>query len=313
MAERVLVTGAGGFVGRVLVERLVREGYALRAVSRRPESLGQAEADAVALPTEPTREEAWAPLLSGVDHVVHCAGIAHTASAIPRETYMAVNAELSGALARAAAKEIPGRFISLSSIRAMSGPVAERVLEDDTPPEPTDDYGRSKLEGERLVALAFADGGLHTILRPVLIYGPGVKGNLAALARLASLPLPLPIAGLSAKRSLLDAEALADAVVLLLESKRPAPGPFIACDRQPISVAEIVAAIREGSGRRAMLYSVPDALLATPFRLGGRSEAWRRLAGPQVARAEGLEALGWTPAGDTGRRLALRFAPARRD
>jgi UDP-glucose 4-epimerase len=312
MAERVLLTGAGGFVGRVLGERLAREGYTLRAVSRRPEALGPTHADAVALPTDPTRAEAWAPLLSGVDHVVHCAGIAHATSAIPRETYMAVNAEFSGALARAAAKDIPSRFIHLSSIRAMCGPVADRVLEDDTPPEPQDDYGRSKLEGERLVGAAFAGGGLYTILRPVLIYGPGVKGNLAALARLASLPFPLPIAGLSAKRSLLDAEALADAILILLGSKRPAPGPFIACDRQPISIAEIVAAIREGNGRRPMLYPVPDALLAALFRLGGRGETWRRLAGPLVARADGLEGLGWTPAGDTGCQLALRFAKAQR-
>jgi UDP-glucose 4-epimerase len=311
MAERVLLTGAGGFVGRVLGERLLREGYFVRAVSRRPEMLAGTHADAVALPADPTREEAWAPLLSDVDHVVHCAGIAHATAEIPREAYTAANADLAGALARAAAKEIPGRMVLISSIRAISGPVAGRILEDDTPPDPQDDYGRSKLEGERLVTAAFAGGGLrglHTILRPVLIYGSGVKGNLAALARLASLPLPLPIAGLSAKRSLLDAEALADAVVLLLGSTRPAPGPFIVCDREPASVADIVAAMRAGNGRRPMLFPVPDLLLAALFRLVGRGEAWRRLSGPLVARAEGLEALGWTPAGDTGRRIARRLA-----
>lgn len=312
MAERVLLTGAGGFVGRALGERLIRAGFAVRGVSRRPNALTEIYHDTVPLPDQPAKEEAWAPLLSGVDHVVHCAGIAHATAEIPREAYMAVNAELTGALARAAAEHIRGRFVFVSSIRAMSGPVSEAVLRDDTPPEPQDDYGRSKLAGERLVGAAFAGVGLHTILRPVLIYGPGVKGNLGALARLASSPFPLPIAGLSAKRSLLDAESLAEAVILLLGTKRAATGPFIACDRRPVTVAEIVAAMRKGSGRRPMLFAVPDALLAAPLRLAGRGEAWRRLAGPLVARAEGLEALGWRPAEDAADRIAQYSAGERR-
>lgn len=311
MAERVMLTGAGGFVGRMLGERLASAGFAVRAVSRRPEALGGLYDDTVALPAEPACEEAWTPLLAGIDHVVHCAGIAHATAEIPGKDYMAANADLTGALARAAAKEIRGRFVYISSIRAMAGPVSEAVLRDDIPPEPQDDYGRSKLEGERLVAQAFSGGGRHTILRPVLIYGPGVKGNLDALARLAALPMPLPIAGLSAKRSLLDIDSLADVVLLLLALEGPAAGPFIACDRQPVSVAEIVAAMREGSGRRPMLFAVPDALLAPPLRLVGRGEAWRRLTGALVARADTLEALGWNQVEDTGERIARYAAQAR--
>ena len=312
MVERVLLTGAGGFVGRVLGERLARAGFAVRVVSRRPEALAGLYDDIDALPAEPAREEAWMPLVASIDHVVHCAGIAHATADIPGRDYMAANAELTGALARAAAKKIRGRFVFITSIRAMTGPVSEAVLRDDTPPEPQDDYGRSKLEGERLVAQAFAGGGRHTILRPVLIYGPGVRGNLAALARLAALPMPLPIAGLSAKRSLLDVESLSDAVLLLLALEGPAAGPFIACDRQAVSVAEIVAAMREGSGRRPMLFAVPDALLAAALRLMGRGGAWRRLTGALVARADRLEALGWKQVEDTGERIARYAAQARR-
>ncbi len=312
MAERVLLTGAGGFVGKALGERFVDAGYAVRAVSRQPQTLAGTFAEVAALPEEPASEAAWVPLLTGVDHVVHCAGIAHATAEIPRKTYMSVNADLAGALARAAATEIRGRFVFVSSIRAMAGPVSDTVLEDDTPPAPQDDYGRSKLEGERLVAKAFAGGGFYTILRPVLIYGPGVKGNLASLARLAALPIPLPIAGLSAKRSLLDVGALADAILHLLGLKRPATGPFIACDCEPISVAEIVAAMRKGLGRRPLLFAFPDALLAAPFRLAGRGEAWRRLTGPLMARADGLEALGWKPGEDTAERIARYAARTQR-
>lgn len=309
MTKRVLLTGAGGFVGRVVARKLEQAGYAVRAVSRRPEALGAA--DAVALPEDPTSEAAWAPLLAGVDHVVHCAGIAHATSTIPREAYMAANAELTGALARATAKAIGGRFVFLSSIRAMSGPVADRVLNDDTPPMPEDDYGRSKLEGERLVAEAFTSGGRHTILRPVLVYGPGVKGNLAALAKLAALPFPLPVTGLTARRSLLDVEALADAILLLLGHEGPATGPYLVCDREPVTVAEILAAMRRGMGRRPGLFALPDLLLSAPLRLAGRGEAWRRLTGPLVARPDGLAALGWTPPADTADRIARYMAGGR--
>lgn len=313
MAKRVLLTGAGGFVGRALGERLERAGHVVRAVSRRPETLAATYRDVAALPERATDKRAWAPLFAGVDHVVHCAGIAHATASIPRETYMTANAELTGALAGAAAKTIGGRFVFVSSIRAMAGPVTDTVLRDTTQPEPEDDYGRSKLEGERLVAEAFAAGGRYTILRPVLIYGPGVKGNLAALARLAALPGPLPIAGLVVKRSLLDVEALADAILLLLEEERPATGPFVGCDREPVSVAEIVAAMRKGSGRRPLLFAIPDALLAAPLRLAGQGEAWRRLTGPLVARSDGLEALGWRPADDTAARIAAYAAGEQRD
>lgn len=124
--------------------------------------------------------------------------------------------------------------------------------------------------------------------------------------------MPLPIAGLSAKRSLFDIESLADAVLLLLALEGPAAGPFIACDRQPVSVAEIVAAMREGSGRRPMLFAVPDALLAASLRLVGHGEAWRRLTGALMARADGLEALGWKQVEDTGERIARYTAQAQR-
>lgn len=309
MAKRVLLTGAGGFVGKVVGDRLLCAGFAVRAVSRRSETLATIYHDLAALPDKPTDAAAWVPLLHGVDHVVHCAGIAHATASIPRETYQAANADLTGALARAASKTIGGRFVFVSSIRAMAGPVADAVLLDTTTPQPVDAYGRSKLDGERLVAEAFASGGLHTILRPVLIYGPGVKGNLAALTRLAALPVPLPIAGLVAKRSLLDVEALADAILLLLAEERPATGPFVVSDRAPVTVADIVSALRQGHGRKPGLFAVPDGLLAAPLRLAGRGAAWRRLTGPLVARPDGLQALGWRPAEDTAERIA-RYAAA---
>jgi UDP-glucose 4-epimerase len=311
--KNVLLTGATGFVGRFVARRLAGQGYRVRAVSRRPDAGVPGAAEVVALPDDPASKEVWLPLLAGIDHVVHCAGIAHATGAIARETYFAANAALTGALAEAAFKATSGRFIFLSSIRAVTGATHDGTVTDETPPQPQNDYGRSKLEGERRVAETFGDSGRFAILRPVLIYGPQSKGNLAALARLAALPVPLPIAGLKAPRSLLDVASLADAILFLLERPQIAPGPFLVCDRNAIGVADIVSALRNGRGRRPSLFSLPDALLSAPLRLAGRGEDWHRLTGPFVAYAEGLEALGWQPAEDTAARIAAYARAERKD
>ena len=313
--KTVLLTGATGFVGRIAARRLSGQGYRVRAVSRRPDASVPGAAEVVALPDDPVSKEAWLPLLAGVDHVVHCAGIAHATGAIARETYFAANATLTGALAEAAMQATAGRFVFLSSIRAVTGATRDGTVTDATPPQPQDDYGRSKLGGERRVAKTFGDSGRFAILRPVLIYGPQLKGNLAALARLAALPMPLPVAGLTAPRSLLDVAALAEAIALLLERPQIAPGPFLVCDSTAIGVAGILAALRKGKGRRALLFSLPDWLTSAPLTLSGRGEDWRRLTGPLVAEAAGLQALGWQPADDTAARLeayarAERAGPA---
>lgn len=138
--------------------------------------------------------------LAGVDAVVHSAGLAHGMSGLPEDDYRTINTEATVGLARAAARVGVRRFVFLSSIRAQSGHVASEVITEDMEPRPTDAYGRSKLEAER----GLADVNIDWVaLRPVLVYGPGVKGNMAPLIKLASRPLPLPFASLPGRRSLL--------------------------------------------------------------------------------------------------------------
>ena len=129
---------------------------------------------------------------AGIDAVVHLAGIAHAGPGVAEERYDRVNHRATAALAVAAHDAGVSRFVFVSSIRAQTGPAAERVVSERDTPRPTDAYGRSKLAAERAVA---ASGVPFTILRPVLVYGPGVKGNLRALMRLAALPIPLPFGG----------------------------------------------------------------------------------------------------------------------
>src|SRR5262249_54748454 len=141
--------------------------------------------------------------LAGVDAVIHSAGLAHGMSGRPEDDFRAINTDATVGLARAAARAGVRRFVFLSSIRAQSGPVASEVLTEDMETGPTDAYGPSKFDGE---------GGLGDVsiawvaLRPVLVYGPGVKGNMAALVKLAVKPLPLPFGSLTGRHSLLSVD-----------------------------------------------------------------------------------------------------------
>jgi nucleoside-diphosphate-sugar epimerase len=299
MSGRVLVTGASGFVGRHLVRALVAEGYQVRAASRgtAPPMPG---VEPVAIADLGAAID-WRPLLDGVDHVVHGAGLAHADGDIPEERYLEVNTQATLDFARAAQAAGVERFVFLSSIRAQSGPVGERPLSETDAPAPTDAYGRSKLAAEQGLAELDLD---WIALRPVLAYGDGVKANMAALLRLARLPLPLPLGGLSAQRSLLAIENLCGAVAFALSGACPPRRSYIVADPEPLSVAGMLAAMRAGLGRGPGLIAVPPAMLQLAAWLAGRSSAYERLAGGLVASPAALLSAGWRPRVETKAALA---------
>ena len=184
----------------------------------------------------------------------------------------------------------------ISSIRAQSGTHADRPLSESDPPQPTEAYGRSKLAAEEAVR---ASGVPYTILRPVLVYGRGVKGNLAQSAAARA-----PAAGRfrsdgSQARSLLGVDNLIAAIRFALENERAANETYIVADPQPVSVAEIVAISRAATGRKPNLLSVPPGLFAGLFALSGQQDKWNRLAGSLEAPPTKLMAAGWRPVTDT--------------
>jgi UDP-glucose 4-epimerase len=248
-----------------------------------------------------TRPLEWRPLLKNVETVVHLAGIAHAGPEIAEQAYDRVNRLATAELATAAKAIGIGHLIFMSSIRAQSGPISAKVLYETDAPHPTDAYGRSKLGAENAVRAA---GVPFTILRPVLIYGPGVKGNFARLMELARTPWPLPLGLCRNRRSLLARRNLIDAIHLALASPVTKGETYLVADPAPLTLGEIVTALRAGEGRRPGLLPVPPALITLAASALGRVEEWQRLGGTLVVDPNKLLRAGWKPAPDTGANLA---------
>ena len=294
------LTGATGFIGQYLLREMPKRGYRVRALLRRPVSLPAETASAVI--GDLARPQNMSAALAGVDAVVHSAGLAHAMSGVPEDDYRLLNTEATIGLARAARRAGVKRFVFLSSIRAQCGPTADMVLTEALEPRPTDAYGRSKLAAERGLAELDLD---WVSLRAVLVYGPGVKGNMAQLIRLAQSPWPLPLASLRARRSLLALENL----VAAIEATLAAPGTlrrvFIAADPQALTIAEMIAALRSGLARRPNVFPFPPAVLEVALRAARREEIYQRLSGPLIADPRALMSLGWTPQLATHDALAM--------
>jgi nucleoside-diphosphate-sugar epimerase len=296
---RVLVTGATGFVGRALALRLTERGFSVRAAARQPAVAQFPTSIEIMRQGDLAASVDWAPLLAGCDAVVHLAGIAHAGAEISDERYDRINHRATAELVGAA--ELAGtRFIFVSSIRAQSGPAADHVLTETDEPRPTDAYGVSKLAAETAVRASRLQ---YTILRPVLVYGAGVKGNLAALIRLAASPWPLPFGGLSNRRSLLNRDSLIDAIEFALQSSAATRETFIVADQTPIALNDLVMALRRGLGKNPRLFSLPRPLLHVALRIAGGSDLVSRVDGELIADPAKLIAAGWKPTADTAAAL----------
>lgn len=300
--SRVLVTGASGFIGCALVPALQSAGHTVRAASRCiPSFAPPVEAVSHGDLRDADRGGDWLPLLGGVDAVVHLAGIAHTGPGVSATDYDRVNHHATAALAAAARKAGVKRMVFVSTIRAQSGPSADHVLTEDDAPEPTDPYGRSKLAAE----IALGRSGIEfTVLRPVLVYGRGVKGNLHALARLAALPLPLPFGAFTNRRSLLSIGNLVAAIAFVLRDPHSSGMTYVVSDLQPVSLAEIVNALRAGIGRPPGLLNVPPAIIRGGLAMLRRGRHWDQLGGQLVVNPGKLVTAGWRPQTDTAAGLA---------
>ena len=283
----VLVTGCDGFIGRHLVPYLAAQGHKVIAASKTAAAFEGPNIVFVHLPdlSEPFD---WQPFLQDCDSVVHLAGIAHTFA--EENLHDRVNHQATERLAKAAFRR-GVHLVFVSSIAAQSGSFSEHELTEDDTPRPNSAYGRSKLAAETAIR---ASGVSHTILRPVVIYGDGEKGNFATLHRILRLPIPLPFGRLTAKRSVLSVHNFCSAVELVLTDSRAREETFIVSDPAPVAVSELSARYRATLGRPPGLIPLPEKWIELFLKAIG-SSAWQRIGCPLVARPTKLLALGWKP------------------
>jgi len=286
---RVLVTGADGFVGRHLVPYLVAQGYAVIAASRAVTTFDKPDVTAIPLP-DLSRLFNWEPLLEQCDAVVHLAGIAHKYAG--DDFYDRVNHRATSALARAISRGPAKHLVFISSIAAQSGSYAAHDLTEDDFPTPNNAYGRSKFAAEQAIRAA---GVSFTILRPVVIYGEGEKGNFATVHRLSRLPIPLPFGALSAQRSVLSIQNFNSAVATALSNPRARGETFIVSDPAPVTVAHLIARHRKSCGRPPWLMPVPQSWIKLTLRATGQGAIWERIGQPLVAPPAKLLSIGWKP------------------
>ncbi len=292
-------------IGAHLLDALHVAGMPVRILSRRPADAKLAH-EARPLPPPDAPQDAFEAVVAGTTHVVHCAALNSDRGKAGDSDFFAANATLTAKLGRAAARAVPGRFLFLSSTRAMADAWETAELGEDSACRPTSAYGRSKLEGERLLQAAYAQAGRQdaVVLRLPPVYGIGVRGQLGALLKLADTPLPLPLKGYGERRTLLSCDAAVRAILLLLERSEPAEAPYLAGDLGSLNTGDILSAFRCGLSRPQRLFAIPESLLRTAATLALQGEAVRLLAAGQTVHSSRLTVLGWAPEPDTGAALA---------
>ena len=241
---RIVVTGSSGFIGQILCPVLRARGHEVVVLDR------AATGDLAGF-------SRWSVHVAGADAVVHLAGVAHSRH-VDEARLRAVNVDSVLALGKAAATA-GTRLLFMSSVKALGEETPGLPFDDASPTAPQDAYGRAKAAAE--TALRAVPGLSLTVLRPPLVYGPGVKANFLALLRAVARGWPLPLASIENRRSFVYAGNLADAVVRCLESKLAAGKTYGVTDGAPLSTAALCRALGTALGRPARLFPCPPALL----------------------------------------------------
>ncbi|MEZ5701523.1 MAG: SDR family oxidoreductase [Burkholderiaceae bacterium] len=243
----------------------------------------------------------WKEALSGIDCVVHCAARVHVmeeTEADPLAAFRAVNVLGTRHLAQEAARSGVKRFIFLSTLKVHGESTRPghpfRVSD---PACPSDPYGLSKWEGEQAVmAVAQHSHMACVVIRPPLVYGPGVKANFARLLKVVSQGIPLPLGGIDNRRSMVNLGNLTDLIAVCTQHPAAAGQTFLVSDGQDVSTPELLRCMGRALGKPARLVAVPPAWLQLIGRLSGRQAQIDRLTGSlQVDIGHTTEVLGWKP------------------
>lgn len=296
----VVVTGSTGFVGRALVHSLASEPqYTVTALSRRQVVLPATVK--VGIVSDLSDDPVLAAHLEGADALIHCAARVHVMSethADAQREYDRVNVEATLSLARLAIAAGIRRFIFISSIK-VNGESTEHhgAYRADDSPDPSDPYGISKAKAENLLMELGASSGLEVvIIRPVLVYGPGVKANFLSMMRWLDRGVVLPFGAIHNKRSLVAIDNLVDLIKTCIFHPRAAGECFLVSDGEDLSTTELLSRTAQALGKSARLVPVPVPVLSCLARLVGRRAVSQRLCGSLVVDiTKTRELLDWAP------------------
>lgn len=296
----ILVTGASGFVGSAVTRTLARTraGEVLAAV-RRTGDESHSDIPVRKMP-DLLPDSNWASTLRDVDEVIHTAARAHVmldTTNDPLAAFRAVNTVGTLNLARQAARKGVRRFIFISSVKVNGEATFGRAFHFDDAPGPLDPYGISKMEAEQgLREIATETGMAVTIIRPTLVYGPGVKANFRALMRWIHRGVPLPLGAIHNQRSMIALDNLVDLVVNCVGNPAAANQTFLASDGEDMSTTELVQRLARALRAPVRLVPVPAAVLKFAALLVGRRDLAQRLCGSlQVDISRTRDVLHWSP------------------
>ncbi|WP_024586627.1 NAD-dependent epimerase/dehydratase family protein [Aliihoeflea sp. 2WW] len=312
--KRIVITGASGVIGTALLDNLRETGDAITAASRReahfPPGVRHVKVGEVGAETD------WRDALEGQDALVHLAALLPSPAHSP-DDFDRVNAAGTARIVEQAERYGIKTIIFLSSIAVVTANANSVAVDDITPPNPANAYGRSKLRAEEAVMRFASIGRTGICLRPPLVYGAQSRGNWRAMMTLAASGLPLPFGAVDNRRTMISVGNLVGAIRHCLENASPErSGAYAVADRESVSLAQMFRDLREGMGRRPLLVPVPAPLLAVPLRLAGKGQIADSLFGDlEVDSSRFRDAFAWSPpesARDAIRRSGQEFAATRR-
>ena len=300
MSQSIFLTGATGFVGGATLKRLVAEKYTVVAALRNGPQLLEDNIKTVHVESFDDATS-WKDSLDGVDVVIHAAARVHVmndAEADPLDAFRRVNVEGTLNLARHALKSGVRRFVFISSIKVNGeGTPAGVAYTPQDVPAPADPYGVSKMEAERGLRELAAESGMEVvIIRPVLVYGPGVKANFRSMMNWLDKGIPLPFGSIHNKRSLVALDNLVDLIITCISHPAAANQTFLVSDGDDLSTTQLLRKMASALDRPARLLPIPARALSGAAILLGKKSLSNRLCGSlQVDISKTRSLLGWSP------------------
>ena len=304
MGDRILITGASGFIGSALSHGLLETGYpvrgAVRASLRIPRRVTPESANLewVVLHDRSTERETN-EALQGVQIMVHLAARVHVMvdeASSPLQEFQRVNADWTERLVARAAAQGVVRFVFLSSVKVNGEQTVVPFTEQETP-KPQDPYGVSKWEAEQALARVSTQTGMETVVvRSPLVYGPGVGGNFLQLLNILRRGIPLPLASIRNQRSLVYLGNLVDALARCIQDPRAAGRTYLVRDGEDLSTPELVRRLGVAMGSRVCLWPCPTSFLYWMGQVAGKQGMIDRLVGSlQVNSSKIQTELDWHP------------------